>query len=368
VKAVTDAGIDRFDIPDTVGVATPERMAEYVKAARSVTDAVISVHCHNDFGLAVANSLAGVEAGADQAHLTINGIGERSGNTSLEEFVMGCHNLYGLRTNINYPLLYETSRLVSRLTGVIIQPNKAIVGDNAFGHESGIHTHGILANPSTYEPFDPAAVGRKRWLQAGKHAGRHGIAYQLRGMGLKPKEDSLRLIVHKVKEMGDKGQTVTDSDLYQIATQIMGGGKAGNNEIVELEGLEVVTGIKRLPTATVKLLVRGQLHEATDVGSGPVDAAVNAIQKIFSTLETVKLKEYRLEALTGDSQAVAEVTVQVEDEHGNFASGRGMKRDIVVASVEAIVSGINVLLAKKFEGGPVKDISPNEPPSAIEGV
>jgi len=368
VKAVSDAGMDRFDIPDTVGVATPARMAEYVKAARSVTNALISVHCHNDFGLAVANSLAGVEAGADQAHLTINGIGERSGNTSLEEFVMGCHNLYGLRTNVKYELLYETSRLVSRLTGVMIQPNKAIVGDNAFGHESGIHTHGILSNPSTYEPFDPSMVGRTRWLQAGKHAGRHGIAYQLRGMGLKPKEDSLRLIVHKVKEMGDKGQTVTDSDLYQIATQIMGGGKAETEDIVSLEGLEVVTGIKRLPTATVKLIVRGQLHEATDVGSGPVDAAVNAIQKIFSTLETVRLKEYRLEALTGDSQAVAEVTVQVEDEHGNKASGRGMKRDIVVASVEAIVSGINALLAKKFEAGPVSGISPKARPSAIEGV
>ncbi|MDA4132462.1 MAG: 2-isopropylmalate synthase, partial [Thaumarchaeota archaeon] len=164
VKAVSDAGADRFDIPDTVGIATPQRIEEYVKAARSVSDIMISMHCHNDYGLAVANSFAGVMAGADQAHVTINGIGERSGNTSLEEFVMGCRNLYGLRTNINYQLLYETSRLVNKLTGVPIQPNKAIIGENAFGHESGIHTQGVLSNPSTYEPFDPSMVGRTRWL------------------------------------------------------------------------------------------------------------------------------------------------------------------------------------------------------------
>ena len=247
VKQVSDAGADRFDIPDTVGIATPQRIAEYVEAARSVSGIMISIHCHNDYGLAVANSLAGVMAGADQVHVTINGIGERSGNTSLEEFVMGCSNLYGLRTNINYQLLYETSRLVNKLTGVPIQPNKAIIGENAFGHESGIHTNGVLNNPTTYEPFDPSMVGRTRWLQAGKHAGRHGISAQLRGMGLKPKEESLRIIVDRVKEMGDKGATVTDSDLYQIAVQIMGGGTAEKNELVELEGLEVVTGIKEAP-------------------------------------------------------------------------------------------------------------------------
>jgi 2-isopropylmalate synthase len=368
VRAVSDAGMDRFDIPDTVGIATPQRITEYVRAARSVSDVMISMHCHNDYGLAVANSLAGVLAGADQAHLTINGIGERSGNTSLEEFVMGCNNLYGWRTNIQYPLLYETSRKVAALTGVVIQPNKAIVGDNAFGHESGIHTHGILSNPTTYEPFDPSMVGRTRWLQAGKHAGRHGVAAQLRAMGLKPKEESLRLIVDKVKETGDKGVTITDSDLYQIAVQIMGGGSAGKNELVELEGLEVVTGVKRLPTATVKLLVRGHLYEATEVGSGAVDAAVNAIQKIFSNIETVRLKEYRLEALTGDSNAVADVTVKVEDDSGNSASGRGMKRDIVVASVEAIVAGTNALLAKKLESAGSETAPVRSTTEPIEGV
>jgi 2-isopropylmalate synthase len=368
VKSVTEAGADRFDIPDTVGIATPQMMVEYVSAARSVSDIMLSLHCHNDYGLAVANSLAGVMAGADQVHVTINGIGERSGNTSLEEFVMACSNLYGLHTGVNYQLLYETSRLVHRLTGVPIQPNKAIIGENAFGHESGIHTDGVLSNPSTYEPFDPSMVGRTRWLQAGKHSGRHGVSAQLRGMGLKPKEESLRLIVARVKEMGDKGSTVTDSDLYQIAVQIMGGGSAEKNELVELEGLEVVTGIKRLPTATVKLLVRGHLYEATEVGSGAVDAAVNAIQKIFSNIETVRLKEYRLEALTGDSGAVADVTVEVEDDAGLTASGRGMKRDIVVASVEAIVAGTNALLAKKDDMDRTGKLEPERPAGPIEGL
>jgi 2-isopropylmalate synthase len=347
VGAVCDAGADRFDIPDTVGTATPERIAEYVKAAASVTDVLISVHCHNDYGLAVANSVSAILSGARQAHVTINGLGERAGNTSLEELVLSLQNLYGLKTKVNCQFLYETSRLVSDLTGVMVQPNKAIVGENAFGHESGIHTHGVISNPSTYEPFDPSMVGRIRWLQAGKHAGRHGIAAQLRSMGLKPKEESLRLILDKVKEMGDSGLTVTDGDLYQIATTIMGGGSADEARLVELEGLEVVTGVKRLPTATVKLCVRGRYHEATDVGAGPVDAAVNAIQKIFSTMDTIRLKEYRLEALTGGSDAFADVSVKIEDRSGNTASGRGMKRDIVVASVEAIVTGINALLAKK---------------------
>ena len=347
VRRVSDAGADRLDIPDTVGTATPETMARYVKAAKSVSQKiVVSVHCHNDYGLAVANSIGGVLAGAEQAHLTVNGIGERAGNTSLEEFAVTCQNLYGLRTRIRTGLLYGTSRLVSKLTGVVVQPNKAIIGENAFGHESGIHTHGILSNPFTYEPFEPSTVGRMRWFQAGKHAGRHGISHQLRQMGLTPKEEHLRLIVDKVKESGDEGRSVTDGDLYNIARGVMGERREVEERLVELEGLEVVTGINRLPSASVKLKVRGETREATEVGVGPVDAALNAIQKIVSSFEEISLKEYRLEALSGGSNATADVTVRVEDAYNNMASGRGMKKDIVVGSVEAIVNGINALFAK----------------------
>lgn len=345
VRAITDAGTDRIDIPDTVGTATPEKIAAYVKASESVSDALVSVHCHNDYGLAVANSIGGVVAGAQQAHVTINGIGERAGNTSLEEFVVGCQNLYGINTHVKTGLLYETSRLVSDLTGVVVQPNKAIVGENAFGHESGIHTHGILSNPLTYEPFEPSTVGRRRWLQAGKHAGRHGVAHQLREMGLAPKEGQLRVIMDRVKEFGDRGETVTDGDLYQIARAIMSG-KEVEDRVVELEGLEVVTGMDRTPGASVKLRVAGKTYEAKEEGAGPVDAALRAIQKIVSSLENVRLKEYRLEALAGGSDAIADVKVTVEDSLNNRASGRGMRNDIVIASVEAIVNGINALLAK----------------------
>jgi 2-isopropylmalate synthase len=345
VRAVSDAGIDMLDIPDTVGTATPDKISKYVKAAKSAAGTAVSVHCHNDYGLAVVNSIRGIIAGAEQAHVTINGIGERAGNASLEEFVVASQNLYGLKTRIKTELLYETSRMVSRLTGVVVQPNKAIVGENAFGHESGIHTHGILSNPFTYEPYEPSLVGRKRWLQAGKHAGRHGISHQLRQMGLAPREEHLRLIVDRVKAAGDSGQTVTDGDLYKIATAVMAERRT-EERLVELKGLEVVTGINRLPSASVRLSVKGRILEATEVGVGPVDAALKAIQKIVSNFEQVRLKEYRLEALTGGSDATADVTVRVEDVFNNTASGRGMKKDIVVGSVEAIVDGMNALLAK----------------------
>jgi hypothetical protein len=187
-------------------------------------------------------------------------------------------------------------------------------------------------------------------------------------MGLKPKEENLRLIVARVKEIGDEGHTVTDGDLYEIATTIIGGGKAEHKAVVELEELEVVTGINRIPTASVKLRVRGQSYEATESGLGPVDAAVNAIQRIFSNLGTVRLREYRLEALTGDASAVADVAVKVEDSNGNTASGRGMKRDIVVGSVEAIVTGINALLAKRFDEKSPEDLPIEQTSQSVEGV
>ena len=183
-------------------------MERVVDSVKQLVIQPISVHCHDDFGLAVANSLAGIKAGAAQAHVTVNGIGERAGNASLEELVMALHELAEMKTRIDTVLLYETSRIVSKITGVILQPNKAIVGDNAFGHESGIHTHGIGSEASTYEPFDPALVGRKRWFQAGKHAGAHGIAAQLAEMGLSPSTEELAQIVSKVKDLADKGKTV----------------------------------------------------------------------------------------------------------------------------------------------------------------
>ncbi|RLG93134.1 2-isopropylmalate synthase, partial [Candidatus Bathyarchaeota archaeon] len=218
-----EAGADRINIPDTVGIMNPDSMRRLISRLRETLKVPLSVHCHDDFGLAVANSLAGVDGGAAQVHVTVNGLGERAGNAALEEVVMGLHMIYKLKTGVNTRLLYETSKLVSRLTGVPIQPNKAIVGENAFAHESGIHTKGVVIKPLTFEPISPELVGRRRKLIAGKLAGRHGIRAELREAGIHPTEKQLKEIVKRVKELGDKGKTVTDADLFAIARAVMGG-------------------------------------------------------------------------------------------------------------------------------------------------
>ncbi len=345
LKATEDAGADRINIPDTVGIATPERMFEIISSAVSTVDIPISVHCHNDFGLAVANSLAGVRAGASQAHVTINGLGERAGNASLEEFAMSLHLLQDKKTNINTRLIYETSRLVSRLTGVPVQPNKAIVGENAFGHESGIHTHGILKSPLTYEPIDPELVGRKRWFQVGKHVGGHGLAAKLEEDGLHPNEEQMKEIMQRVKDIGDKGKLVTDADLFAIAKAVIGG-VSEEKRIVDLKNITIVTGTEVVPTSSVKMLVDGKEYIASETGVGPVDAAIKAIYKIVSPLVDVRLKEYRLEATTGGSDALAEVLIKVEDKEGSVVSARAAREDVVIASVEAMIEGINKILLK----------------------
>ncbi|MFH1327450.1 MAG: 2-isopropylmalate synthase, partial [Candidatus Bathyarchaeota archaeon] len=208
-SVVVEAGADRINVPDTVGVMIPTKMYSLIRELKKVIKVPISVHCHNDFGLAVANSLAGFEAGASQIHVTVNGIGERSGNAALEEVVTALYSFYHQKTNVKMNLIYETSRLVSRFTGIFAPPNKAIVGENAFAHESGIHTAGILRMPLTYEPLKPELVGRKRLLIAGKHAGTHGIRKELEESGFKLNDVQLKEIVSKVKDLGGRGKLVT---------------------------------------------------------------------------------------------------------------------------------------------------------------
>jgi 2-isopropylmalate synthase len=320
-------------------------MEKIIKRLKTSLNTPLSVHCHNDFGLAVANSLSGVLSGATQVHVAVNGLGERAGNASLEEVVMGLDQIYNRKTGIEKNLLYSTSKLVSRITGVFIQPNKAIVGENAFSHESGIHTRGITSKPITFEPFNPEIVGRKRRLTAGKLAGKHGIKAELEESGIYPKDFQLSNIVERVKILGDKGKIVTDADLYAIARSVMGG--VSEKKAVELIDFAVMTGIKISPTASVKIKFLGKEYTAAEIGVGPVDAAIKAIQKITNQLENVRLIEYRLEALTGGSDAVAEVIIKVEDKEGNIISARGAREDIVMASVEAMINGINKLLLKK---------------------
>ncbi len=345
--AVANVGVDRLDIPDTVGYATPQYIEQLVKDIKAITRLPISMHCHDDFGLAVANSISGINAGADCAHVTINGLGERAGNASLEEFVMALQCLYGRKHNVKTELLYETSVFVSNTMGIIVQPNKAIIGENAFGHESGIHTHGIINNPLTYEPISPELVGRKRWMQAGKHAGAHGIKAMLESFGITPTEKELYDIVEKQKNLADKGKSITTAELLSITGDVMHNNKF--EEKFKLYDFHIVTGMNIIPTAVVRLHTEGKDYIASEIGVGPVDAALKAIQKIAGEMANIKIREYRLDSITGGSDALAEVSVKVQDKNGNVVSARNAGEDVVVASVQAMMDAINkVMLQKVF--------------------
>jgi len=344
-RAVEQAGADRLDIPDTVGYATPQYITQIVNDVKTVTKLPISMHCHDDFGLAVANSLAGINAGAVCAHVTINGLGERAGNASLEEFVMALQCLYEKKHNIKTQMLYETSRFVANTMGIVVQPNKAIIGENAFGHESGIHTHGILNNPLTYEPISPELVGRKRWLQAGKHAGAHGINAMLAEFGITPTDEQLKTIVENQKNIADKGKAITTADLLSIAGEVMHNPQF--EEKFKLYDFHIVTGMNIIPTAVVRLNAEGKDLISSETGVGPVDAALKAIQKIAADVASIKIREYKLDSISGGSDALAEVSVKVEDKNGNIVSARKANEDIVVASVEAMMDAINKVLLKK---------------------
>ena len=344
-KAVQEAGADRIDIPDTVGYATPYYITNIVKEVSENISLPISMHCHDDFGQAVANSLAGINSGAKCAHVTINGIGERAGNASLEEFVMSLHCLYNKKTNIQTELLFETSKFVSNTMGIIVQPNKAIIGENAFGHESGIHTHGIINNPLTYEPISPELVGRKRWLQAGKHAGAHGIKAMLNEFGISPNDQQLHQIVEEQKKIADKGKSITTGELLSISGHVMGNKKF--EEKFKLHDFHIVTGLNIIPTAVIQLSSEGKEYITSEIGVGPVDSALKAIQKIAVEVANIKVREYRLDSITGGSDALAEVSVKVEDNLGNVVSSRKSGADVVVASVQAMMDAINKIMLRK---------------------
>jgi 2-isopropylmalate synthase len=349
-QAAEKAGMDSLNVPDTVGIMIPKTTIQLIEELKSVVNVPISTHCHDDFGLAVANSLAAVEAGASQVHVAVNGLGERAGNASLEEVAMALSVIYKYETNINTKLIYSTSRMVASLTGIAVQANKALVGENAFAHESGIHTRGVTEKPLTFEPIDPALVGRTRKLVAGKLAGTRGIKAELEEVGIHPTEAQLAEIVQRVKELGDKGKMVTDADLLALTSAVMGQ-VIGEEKIVDLCDMAVVTGIKVIPTASVRLTLDGKEYVAAETGVGPVDAVLKAITKLTSNMKKIRLSEYRLEAITGGSNAVAEVVIKVEDEMGNVVSARAAREDIVMASVEAMINGIIKLLLKNHVQG-----------------
>ena len=341
-NAGIDAGADRLCFCDTVGILLPENTYE-IFSDLSRLRAPISIHCHNDFGMATANTISALRAGAGQAHVTINGIGERAGNTSLEEVVMALYSLYKYTTRIDIKGLYTTSRLVSKLSGIPVAPNKAIVGGNAFTHEAGIHVHGLLANTATYEPITPELVGRERKIVLGKHAGRSSVVLALKELGLDANEKQIDDIVIRMKELGDKGKRVTDADLQTIAETVLG---IFQEAKIKLEELTVVAGNTVMPTASIRLKVNGNHVVEAGVGTGPVDAAINALKKALSGVADIHLDEYHVDAITGGTDALVEVWVKLS-KGGKTITARGARTDIIMASVEAVLEGINRLIQQE---------------------
>ncbi len=344
-RAGIDAGADRLCFCDTVGVMVAEKAFE-IFSRLSELPAPLSVHCHDDFGLATANTVAALRGGASMAHVTVNGIGERGGNTSLEEVVMTLESLYGIKTEIQCQELYTLSRLVSRLTGIPVAPNKAIVGENAFTHEAGIHVHGLLADTSTYEPIHPETVGRKRRIVLGKHAGRSSVELALRELGIECTEGELAEILSRVKELGDKGKRVTDADLQTIAEIVLSIQKEPK---VKLNEFTIVSGNHATPTASVRMAVNGTEILEAGTGVGPVDAAINAIRRAISGVRDVRLEEYHVDAVTGGTNALVEVWVTMAMGDRSITA-RGAGADIIMASVEAVLEGINRLMQLEEDG------------------
>ncbi|HID79597.1 MAG TPA: 2-isopropylmalate synthase [Aquifex aeolicus] len=351
IEAVIKAGATVINIPDTVGYAIPDEFYTLIKGIKenvpNIDKAIISVHCHDDLGLATANSLMAVLAGARQVECTINGIGERAGNAALEEVVMALKvrkdHFGGLYTDINTPEIYKTSRLLCRITGTFVQPNKAIVGENAFAHESGIHQHGVLAKRETYEIMKPEDVGFPRSkIVLGKHSGRHALKAKLKELGYEVDEETLNKLFEKFKALADQKKEVYEEDLEALIYEQFRSSSYEN--FLKLLHLQVQTGSGILPTAMVKVIFKGEEKTATETGNGPVDAAIKAIQK--ATELYPQFVDYSIKALTPNTDAQAEARVVIELD-GIKASGRASDIDIVKASVKAYVDALNRLLARR---------------------
>ena len=347
-KAVQEVGCDIINVPDTVGIMVPSAMYRQIKDIASEITIPIDVHCHNDFGLAVANSLMAVEAGASQVQVTINGIGERAGNADLPQTVMSLKAIYGIKTNIKTEYLVETSKMVENYTGIRLPPNAPVVGQNAFSHESGIHSQGVLEKSDTFEPgiMTPEMVGHRRRIVLGKHTGKHAVKQSLESAGIITNDKQLDEIVYRIKEIANKGKQITDVDLYAVASAILG--KASSKEeLIKLKEVSVMTGNILTPTAVVKADIYGKEVIAARVGVGPVDAALNAVRDIVGENNHFKLQEFRIDAITGGADALAEVYIGLENEKGRIVTARSANPDIVMASVEALVNAMNLLYKDK---------------------
>lgn len=344
-KKMISCGVDRICACDTVGILTPDKSYKFY-GRLSELSAPLSVHCHNDFGLATANSLMGLRAGASQVHGTINGIGERAGNASLEEVIVALYSLYKYELNIKMDLIYETSRLVSRLTNIQVPPNKSLVGENAFAHESGIHTDGIIKNSETYEPITPELIGHHRRFVLGKHIGTHMLHEHISKMGIDVTDNQLQVIFNRIKSLADKGKCITDVEVHAIAEDVVG---IISNKVVDLKDVTIVSGNKVTPTASVKMEINGNEMVGAGIGLGPVDAAINAIRKTIEDVANIELLEYHVDAITGGTDALIDVIVKVK--YGeDIVTARSTEPDIIMASVEAYLAAVNRLLSNFNKG------------------
>lgn len=358
IRAVIAAGAKVINIPDTVGYAVPQEFGEFIRQiclrVEDIDKVILSVHCHNDLGMAVANSLAAVENGAQQVECAVNGLGERAGNASLEEIVMALYTkkaYYNCETAIKYNEIHRTSRMVSSLSGIPVQPNKAIVGKNAFLHASGIHQDGVLKERLTYEIMNPELIGiTQSNLTLGKLSGRHALKERLAELGYLLSDEELEKAFVRFKDLADRKKEITDLDLEAIVKNEV----KTSEEFYRLSYLHISSGTSVVPTATVGLKRNGNSWEEAACGDGPVDAAYKAIDKILG-IQNLTLSEYSLNAITGGKDALGEVTVRVEYGERIFV-GRGVSTDVIEASVKAYLNAVNKVIhevgeKEVFQGG-----------------
>lgn len=346
-EAVIQAGATTINVPDTVGYASPEEFAALISGIKrnvpSIDKAIISVHCHNDLGLAVANSLAALKAGALQLECTINGIGERAGNAALEEIVMNVvtrKDFYGFDTTINTKELYKTSKLLSSITGVRVQPNKAIVGENAFAHEAGIHQHGVLANKATYEIMTPESIGlNENKLVLGKHSGRHAFNEKIVSMGYELNDEALNKAFNEFKILADKKKEISDRDIEALVCRKV----IQVPETYKLDRFVVNLGNSITTTSSVRLITKDGEIKETVVSSddGPIDASYKAINSLVG--EQFMLEDFVINSVTGGTDAQGEVNVKIRKDDRSY-NGHGVSMDIVEASILAYISAINSML------------------------
>ena len=347
LRTAIESGANVINVPDTVGFSTPDEMEDLIRYltghVKGVENVELSVHCHNDLGMGVANTLAAIKAGVTQVECTINGIGERAGNTALEELVMALHTrkeYYDVETKINTRQLYRSSKLLSTITGVAINPSKPIVGANAFAHEAGIHQHGIISNPMTYEIMSPESIGiYHNKMILGKHSGKHAFETRLQEMGYALSQKDLERVFENFKKLMEKKKHITEKDIEAL----VGYEQVRDSEVFTLESFSVQSGSALTATSAVKLSKNGETFMDAAVGDGPIEAAFKAIDRITGI--NITLINYSIQSVTEGGDALGESVVKLKSQEGEIVTGRGLSTDILEASVKAYLNGVNKLLA-----------------------